>query len=60
MRPDMEATVELVGHAAASPSSSARPSTSALVSDDGDYPLLAGDIGSTDGVRMAEAGLPAR
>ncbi len=51
MRPDMEATIQL---ASSFPFPQFERDTEyvGLVSDDADYPLLEGDIGSTDGVRM--------
>ncbi|MBZ0155543.1 MAG: Ni/Fe hydrogenase subunit alpha [Alphaproteobacteria bacterium] len=51
MRPDMEATVELAS-TFRFPEFERDTEYVALVSDDGEYPLLSGDIGSTDGVRM--------
>lgn len=51
MRPDMDATVELAA-SLKFPIFERDTEYVALVSDDGEYPLLMGDIGSTDGVRM--------
>lgn len=51
MRPDMEATVELAS-TFRFPEFERDTEYVALVSDDGEYPLLSGDIGSTDGIRM--------
>ncbi|MFA6056520.1 MAG: Ni/Fe hydrogenase subunit alpha [Thermodesulfovibrionales bacterium] len=51
MRPDMDATVELA-LTLKFPSFERDSEYVALVSDDSEYPLLMGDIGSTDGVRM--------
>jgi coenzyme F420-reducing hydrogenase alpha subunit len=51
MRHDIEATVELIS-AFRFPVFERDTEYVALVSDDGDYPLLTGDIGSSDGVRM--------
>jgi len=51
MKPDMEATVELAA-GLKFPEFERDTEYVALVSDDGEYPLLAGDLGSTDGVRM--------
>ncbi len=51
MRPDMDATVELIS-SLRFPEFERDTEYVALVSDDGEYPLLAGDLGSTDGVRM--------
>jgi coenzyme F420-reducing hydrogenase alpha subunit len=53
LRPDMEATVALVA-SLAFPEFERPTEYVALVSDDGAYPLLSGDIGSTDGVRLAK------
>jgi sulfhydrogenase subunit alpha len=50
MRPDMEATIELV-KALKFPDFQRDTEYVGLVSDDGEYPLLMGDVGSTDGVR---------
>jgi coenzyme F420-reducing hydrogenase alpha subunit len=51
MRPDMNATVELAA-SLKFPEFERDTEYVALVSDDGEYPFLRGDIGSTDGVRM--------
>jgi sulfhydrogenase subunit alpha len=51
MRTDMDATVELAA-SLKFPDFERDTEYVALVSDDGEYPLLTGDIGSTDGVRM--------
>lgn len=51
MRPDMDATVELIS-SLKFPQFERDTEYVALVSDDGGYPLLAGDVGSTEGVRM--------
>ncbi len=51
MRPDMEATVEL-GAKLKFPVFERETEYVGLVSDDDEYPLLIGDVGSTDGVRM--------
>lgn len=51
MRHDIEATVEFVS-AFKFPEFERRTEYVALVSDDGEYPLLTGDVGSSDGVRM--------
>jgi coenzyme F420-reducing hydrogenase alpha subunit len=51
MRADMDATVELAA-SLKFPEFERDTEYVALVSDDGEYPLLTGDIGSTDGVRM--------
>jgi len=53
LRPDMEATVALVA-SLAFPEFERPTEYVALVSDDDVYPLLAGDIGSSDGVRLAK------
>lgn len=53
LRPDMEATVALVA-SLAFPEFERPTEYVGLVSDDGAYPLLAGDIGSTDGVRLTK------
>ncbi len=53
LRPDMEATVALVA-SLTFPDFERPTEYVALTSDDGTYPLLAGDIGSTDGVRLAK------
>ena len=51
MRPDMEATVELIS-SLKFPEFERDTEYAALIRDDGEYPLLSGDLGSTDGVRM--------
>lgn len=51
MRPDMEATVELF-KTVKFPDFERDTEYVALASDNGEYPLLSGDLGSTDGVRM--------
>ena len=51
MRPDMDATVELAA-SLKFPDFERDTEYVGLVSDDDEYPLLTGDIGSTDGVRM--------
>jgi sulfhydrogenase subunit alpha len=51
MRPDMNATVDLAA-SLKFPEFERDTEYVALVSDDDEYPLLMGDIGSTDGVRM--------
>lgn len=51
MIPDLEATVELV-QSFRFPEFERDTEYVALVSDDDEYPLLTGDIGSTDGVRL--------
>lgn len=51
MRPDMDATVALAA-TLQFPAFERDTEYVALVSDDDEYPLLTGDIGSTDGVRM--------
>jgi coenzyme F420-reducing hydrogenase alpha subunit len=53
LRPDMEATVGLMA-TAKFPEFERETEYVALVSDDETYPLLAGDIGSTDGMRFAK------
>lgn len=53
LRPDIEATVSLVA-SLTFPDFERPTEYVALTSDDGTYPLLAGDIGSTDGVRLAK------
>jgi len=53
LRPDIEATVALVA-SLTFPDFERPTEYVALTSDDGAYPLLAGDIGSTDGVRLAK------
>jgi coenzyme F420-reducing hydrogenase alpha subunit len=50
MRPDMEATLELAA-TLHFPEFNRETEYVALVSDDGEYPMLMGDIGSSDGVR---------
>ncbi|MBN2058125.1 MAG: Ni/Fe hydrogenase subunit alpha [Candidatus Saganbacteria bacterium] len=50
MRPDMEATVELAA-TLKFPEFERDTEYVALVSDDPEYPMLIGDVGSTDGVR---------
>jgi len=51
MRPDMDATVELA-LSLKFPEFERDTEYVALVSDDGEYPLLTGDVGSSDSVRM--------
>ena len=51
MRPDMNATVELAS-SLKFPEFERDTEYVALVSDEREYPLLMGDIGSTDGIRM--------
>lgn len=51
MKPDMEATVELAA-SLRFPEFERDTEYVGLVSDDAEYPMLTGDIGSTDGVRM--------
>jgi coenzyme F420-reducing hydrogenase alpha subunit len=53
LRPDLEATVALVA-SLTFPAFERPTEYVALTSDDGAYPLLTGDIGSTDGVRLAK------
>ncbi|HMK50101.1 MAG TPA: Ni/Fe hydrogenase subunit alpha [Thermodesulfovibrionales bacterium] len=53
MRADMDATVELA-LTLKFPDFERDSEYVALVSDDSEYPLLMGDIGSTDGVRMSK------
>jgi coenzyme F420-reducing hydrogenase alpha subunit len=53
LRPDMEATIALVA-SLKFPDFERQTEYVALVSDDGSYPLLSGDIGSSDGVRLAK------
>ncbi len=53
LRPDIEATVTLMT-SLTFPDFEHPTEYVALISDDGAYPLLAGDIGSTDGVRLAK------
>ncbi|MEA3493895.1 MAG: Ni/Fe hydrogenase subunit alpha [Candidatus Margulisiibacteriota bacterium] len=51
MRPDMEATVELAA-TLKFPEFERDTEYVGLVSDDAEYPMLSGEVGSTDGVRM--------
>lgn len=51
MRPDMEATVDLA-KTLKFPEFERETEYVALVSDDDEYPLLRGDLGSSDGLRM--------
>ena len=51
MRPDMNATVELAA-SLKFPEFERDTEYVALISDEREYPLLMGDIGSTDGIRM--------
>jgi len=51
MRPDMDATVELAA-GLKFPEFARDTEYVALVSDDAEYPMLVGDIGSTDGKRL--------
>ena len=51
LRPDVEATVELVG-SLKFPAFDRETEYVGLVSDDEEYPLLSGDIGSSDGARI--------
>ncbi|MBN2544554.1 MAG: Ni/Fe hydrogenase subunit alpha [Spirochaetes bacterium] len=51
MLPDMDATIELARNLKF-PDFERETEYVALVSDDKEYPLLMGDVGSTDGVRM--------
>ncbi len=51
MRPDMEETVNLISKLEF-PKFGRDTEYVALVSDDGEYPLLSGDVGSTDGIRL--------
>lgn len=53
MRPDMDATVELALKLKF-PDFERDTEYVALVSDDNEYPMLMGDLGSTDGVRMGK------
>ncbi|KCZ73068.1 coenzyme F420-reducing hydrogenase, alpha subunit [Candidatus Methanoperedens nitroreducens] len=53
MRPDIEATVEFVS-TMRFPEFERDTEYVALVSDDNEYPLLTGDLGSTDGVRKGK------
>lgn len=53
IRPDMEATIELAS-TLKFPEFERDTEYVGLVSDDGEYPLLLGDIGSTDGKKMAK------
>ena len=52
MRPDLEATVEFIS-AQRFPAFERDTEYIALVSDNTEYPLLSGDIGSTDGLRKS-------
>ncbi|HPB32179.1 MAG TPA: Ni/Fe hydrogenase subunit alpha [Candidatus Sumerlaeota bacterium] len=57
MRPDMEATIELCAALAANiPPFERDTEYVGLVSSDAIYPMLMGDVGSTDGVRMDKFG----
>lgn len=51
MRPDMEATVELFSNLKF-PEFERDTEYVGLVNDEDEYPLLTGDVGSTDGIRM--------
>jgi coenzyme F420-reducing hydrogenase alpha subunit len=51
MKPDMDATVELIS-SLRFPAFERDTEYVALVSDNGEYPLLSGDIGSTEGVKI--------
>jgi coenzyme F420-reducing hydrogenase alpha subunit len=51
MKPDMDATVELIS-SLKFPEFERDTEYVALVSDDGEYPLLSGEVGSTEGVRV--------
>jgi sulfhydrogenase subunit alpha len=51
LRPDMDATIELLS-TLTFPDFERETEYVGLVSDDNEYPLLSGDIGSSDGVRM--------
>jgi len=53
MRPDMEATVELFSKLKF-PDFERDTEYVGLVSDDDEYPLLSGDIGSTDNIRLSK------
>ena len=53
LRPDLEATVALIA-SLVFPQFERPTEYVALTTDDGAYPLLAGDIGSIDGVRLAK------
>lgn len=53
MRPDMEATVEFCTQLKF-PEFERDTEYVGLLNEDGEYPLLTGDLGSTDGVRMAK------
>jgi len=53
MRPDMEATVELAA-SLKFPEFERDTEYMGLVSDDDEYPLLIGDIGTTDGLRLKQ------
>lgn len=55
MIPDMDATVEFISNLRF-PEFQRDTEYVALISDDREYPLLTGDIGSTDGVRMDKKG----
>ncbi len=54
MRPDMQATSELAA-ALRFPEFQRETEYVSLVSDDGEYPLLMGDLGSTDGKRLPKS-----
>lgn len=51
MRPDMEATIELA-KTFKFPDFKRETEYVALVNDSGEYPMLAGDLGSTDGLKL--------
>lgn len=53
MRPDMDATIELISKLKF-PEFERDTEYVGLVNDDSEYPLLMGDIGSTDGVRLGK------
>lgn len=53
MQPDMEATVELIS-SLKFPEFERDTEYVALINDGEEYPLLMGDIGSTDGIRMSK------
>ena len=53
MRPDMEATLELV-KTFKFPQFNRETEYVGLVNDNGQYPMLSGDLGSTDGLRMVK------
>lgn len=53
MMSDMEETVELISKFKF-PNFQRDTEYVGLVSDDGEYPLLSGDIGSTDGIRLSK------